>query len=113
MMIEVRIQGKRKKYYLAHSFREGKKVKKSRRYLGVDLSKKQLEKLIKRAEEIIKQQLESYKIISDPLKHELNFRELEFLKNLNTKIEIKHLSKEDWELFTELFTYNTNAIEGS
>tara|TARA_Y100000310_G_scaffold343342_1_gene450508 strand:- start:1973 stop:2923 length:951 start_codon:yes stop_codon:yes gene_type:complete len=115
MQIEVRNQGKRKKYYLAHSFREGKRVRKIRRYLGMDLSEKQLEKLIPRAEEILKEQVDSYKIIKDPLKNVLNEKELNVLESLENKgkIKIKHLSKDDWRLFTELFTYNTNAIEGS
>ena len=112
-MIEVRDIGKKKKYYLTHSFREGKKVKKIRRYLGMDLSKKQIEKLKVRAEEIIKEQIESYKLIRDPLKYELTEKEVKLIKELEKeRIEIK-FSKEKWELFTELFTYNTNAIEGS
>ena len=115
MIIEVRLQGRKKKYYLAHSFRQGKKVKKIRRYLGSGLNVQQLKKLRERAEELIKQQIESYKQLSDPLKQELNDKELEFLKNLDIKgiIGISHLSEEDWKNFTELFTYNTNAIEGS
>src|SRR3989344_9535855 len=28
-------------------------------------------------------------------------------------LKLSHLSKKQWELFSELFTYNTNAIEGS
>lgn len=115
MNIEVRKQGKKKKYYLAHSFREGKKVKKIRRYLGSNLSSKGLERLKQRAEEIIQQQIESYKIIRDPLHHILTKRELQILKNLENKQDfiIKHLSDDQWRIFTELFTYNTNAIEGS
>lgn len=115
MNLEIRKIGKRKKYYLAHSFREGKKVKKIRRYLGRDLSEKQLEVLKKRAEEILKQQIESYKIIRDPLKYELTDKEKELINILKNKgkLEIIHLSEEDWKIFTELFTYNTNAIEGS
>lgn len=115
MNVEIRLIGKKKKYYLAHSFREGKKVIKVRRYLGIDLSKKQLEKLKKIAEEILIEQVNSYKIIKDPLKFELNTKDLELLNNLEYSIELKisYLSEEDWKLFTELFTYNTNAIEGS
>jgi len=115
MNIEVRKVGKNKKYYLAHSFREGKKVKKIRRYLGANLSSKEISKLKKRAEEIIKQQLQSYRIIRDPLHYELSQHELKLLQEIESKgkIEIKHLSKEDWAYFTKLFTYNTNAIEGS
>lgn len=115
MNLEIRKVGKRKKYYLAHSFREGKKVRKIRRYLGVNPPEKALGKLKERAEEIIKQQIESYKIIRDPLTHDLREHEFELLKNLerDAKLEIIHLSENDWREFTELFTYNTNAIEGS
>lgn len=115
MNIEVRKQVKKSKYYLAHSFREGKKVKKIRRFLGVDLSKKDLEILKKRAEEIIKQQLESYGFIKNALKEELSAKELSFLKNLESKYPVKKIkfSEDKWRLFSELFTYDTNAIEGS
>ena len=115
MNIEIRKHGKKKKYYLAHSFRYGNKVNKIRRYLGADLSDKQIKILRKAAEGILKHQVEDYKAISDPLKHELTEKELNFLKELeaNDNINIKHLSNDEWKIFTELFTYNTNAIEGS
>ncbi|MEA3378196.1 MAG: Fic family protein [Nanoarchaeota archaeon] len=115
MNLEIRKLGKKKKYYLAHSFREGKKVKKIRRYLGIDLSKKSLEKLRARAEQILKQQINSYKQIKDPLKYELNPKEIKLLETLETKgkIKIGHLAEKDWLKFTEFFTYDTNAIEGS
>ncbi len=115
MNIEVRAVGKRKKYYLAHSFREGKKSKKIRRYLGKDLSENKLEILRKRAEEILKQQIETYKIIRNPLKFELTEKEKELINELVGKIDFNliKLSEDEWRLFTELFTYNTNAIEGS
>ena len=115
MNIEIRKVGKKKKYYLAHSFREGKKVKKIRRYLGADLSKKRLTIIKKRAEELIKQQIETYKKIKNPLNHVLSKKEINLLKTLEAKgkIKISHISEEDWSKFTELFTYNTNAIEGS
>ena len=67
MNLEIRKQGKREKYYLAHSFREGNKIRKIRRYLGADLSEKDIENLKKRAEVLILQQAEAYKSISDPL----------------------------------------------
>ncbi len=115
MNLEIRKLGKKKKYYLAHSFREGSKIRKIRRYLGSDLSEKELEILKKRAGVIIQQQAEAYKSISDPLKQVLSQKELQLLKNLEGKgqIRIRHLSEKNWERFTELFTYNTNAIEGS
>ena len=115
MYIEIRKLGKKKKYYLAHSFREGKKIKKIRRYLGINLQKIQLKKLKERAKQMIELQIEDYKIISDPLKQELTEDELSAIKKLESKADIKieHLSKKEWLHFTELFTYNTNAIEGS
>ncbi len=41
--------------------------------------------------------------------------EIEKIENLitNKEIKIRHLNEEEWKEFTELFTYNTNAIEGS
>lgn len=113
MNVEIRLSGKRKKYYLAHSFREGKNVRKIRRYLGADLTPEHIEALKKRAEELIRQQAKSHRMIRNPLQHELSEKELESFKGLENEIEIKHLSESDWEEFTELFTYNTNAIEGS
>ncbi|MBI5072652.1 Fic family protein [Candidatus Woesearchaeota archaeon] len=115
MNLEIRKQGKKTKYYLAHSFREGSKIRKIRRYLGSDLSQKELLPLQKRAEVLILQQAEAYKSISDPLKQILTGKEIELLKTLEQKgrIHIRHLSETDWKQFTALFTYNTNAIEGS
>src|SRR3989344_3252655 len=115
MEIETRKVGKSNKYYLAHSFREGKKVKKIRRYLGTNLSEKQIENLRKRAEEIIKEQIKQYKIIQNPLNIELTENQIKLIKDIEKKVELKltYLSEKDWKIFTELFTYNTNAIEGS
>ena len=115
MQLEIRKIGKSKKYYLAHSFREGQKVKKMRRYLGTNLSEKQIGTLRKRAEEIIKKQIEQYQIIKNPLQFELTEAQIKLIKDLENKIDPKllHLSQTDWKKFTNLFTYNTNAIEGS
>lgn len=115
MFIEIRKAGKKKKYYLAHAFREGKNIRKIVRYLGADLSKKKLEKLRKRAEVLIKEQLASYKEIRDPFRNILSTEELNQLQSLNIKatIKVSHLSEKDWLDFAEKFTYNTNAIEGS
>ncbi len=116
MFIEIRKVGKKKKkYYLAHSFREYGKIKKIRRYLGLNLSKKQIEKIRKRAEELILKQIEDLKIIKDPFKNILSERELKQLGSLKAKglIKIDHLSEEEWLRFSEIFSYDTNAIEGS
>jgi len=103
------------KYYLAHSFREGGKVQKIRVYLGSNLKKKVLKQRQEKAAELLKQQVNSFKIIRSPIKYKFSKRELELIKTLKSKSRFKvfHLSDEDWQIFTELFTYNTNAIEGS
>ncbi|MBU0762818.1 MAG: Fic family protein, partial [Candidatus Altiarchaeota archaeon] len=60
-------------------------------------------------------QIESYKNIRDPLKTVLSADELKLIKSLIGKheINISHLSEEEWIRFTEVFAYDTNAIEGS
>ena len=112
MHVEKRVVGKKIKYYLAHTFRdENDKVRKIRRFLGTDLSKEQLEKLCKRAEELINAQVEDMK--TSVFDFSLTDKEIQSLNKLNDKIKIHHLSKKEWEQFTEEFIYNTNAIEGS
>jgi Fic family protein len=103
------------KYYLAHSFREGGKVQKIRVYLGSNLKKKVLKQRQEKASELLRQQVNSFKIIRSPINYKLSKREIELIRSLRAKARFKvfHLSEEDWQAFTELFTYNTNAIEGS
>jgi len=68
MHIEKRKQGKRTKYYLAHSYREGIKVHKFRKYLGTGLSDKKLKERREIAEKLILEEIHKYKIIKNPLK---------------------------------------------
>jgi Fic family protein len=102
------------KYYLAHSFREGGKVHKSRVYLGSNLDPKVLSERELRAKDLLSQQLNSFKIIRSPLNYKFSKREQELVKKLKDRAKLKviHLTEQDWDRFTELFTYNTNAIEG-
>lgn len=115
MFIEIREIGKRKKYYLVHSFRIGKRVKKIRRYLGANLTKKEIKEKRQIAEQQILNRVKAYKEIRDPLITVLSEEELNAIKDLEVKENFKvfHLSEEDWLKFAETFTYNTNAIEGS
>jgi len=115
MHIEIRKRGKRKKYYLAHSFRKGKKVRKIRFYLGANLSKKQLDEKKKHAEKIINERIRQREIIRDPLRFMLTKEETAEIKNLKVPADMKiiHLSEEAWKKFAKAFTYDTNAIEGS
>ena len=115
MHVEKRKVGKKIKYYLGHSFREGTKVHKIRKYLGVDLNKKLLDERLSKAAKLILGEIEKYNIIKDPLQFELSEKEINFVKKIEKEIPVKisHLSEQQWVQFSELFTYNTNAIEGS
>ncbi len=115
MHVEVRGEDDKKKYYLAHSFRRGKKVRKIRFYLGLNLSKKEVENKRKHAEKVLKERIEQYETIRDPFHTALSPKELEELKTLEAKgsIRVLHLNERDWIKFTRAFTYDTNAIEGS
>jgi Fic family protein len=113
--LEIRTSGKKKKYYLAHSMRKGNRVRKLRLYLGVDLSKKELETKRKYAEEVLEEKIKKYGVINDPFYTALSPSELEELENLETRAELSviHLDEKDWSKFGEAFAYDTNAIEGS
>ncbi len=115
MHIEKRQEGRRTKYYLAHSFREGKKVRKIRKFLGKNLAPGMLDERVEKAKELILEEINHYKIIQDPLHGQLKKQDIAFVKRLQSQIPLKisHLSEKNWKIFSELFTYNTNAIEGS
>ena len=113
MHIEKRQSGKKTKYYLAHAIRFGKDVKKIRVYLGTDLKEAKEKKA--NAEQILKERVKAYEKISDPFRSALSQEELKEIKELELKgrVNIRHLSEDDWQKFAESFVYDTNAIEGS
>ncbi|MFW6233340.1 MAG: Fic family protein [Nanoarchaeota archaeon] len=111
MYIEKRRSGKNVKYYLVHSYRDGKKVEKIRRYLGSNLSKKELEIKKRKSEKIILDLIKEMN--TDVFFFTLTKKQLESLNKYDNKIKIINLSKNEWINFTEDFVYNTNAIEGS
>lgn len=115
MHLEKRNENKKIKYFLAHSYREGKQVHKFRKYLGIDLKSEKLDERKKIAEKLILEEIHKYKILQDPLHIELSKDEIEKIKHLEKEIpiQIQHLSSKDWKTFSKIFTYNTNAIEGS
>ena len=115
MHIEKRKEGKQIKYYLAHSYREGQKVHKFRKYLGNGLKKGLLDERKRIAEKLILEEIHRYKIIKDPLQIELSEEEIKSIRKLEARIPLKisHLSERHWKEFSKVFTYNTNAIEGS
>ncbi len=113
MFLEKRKAGKRTKYYVVHSFRDGKKVVKLRRYIGTDLPPEKLRKAREKAESFIRAQLREYREIRNPLTQTLSDTEIEQIKKLQHKIRIYHLDERQWQRFTQAFSYDTNAIEGS
>ncbi|MBI2080026.1 hypothetical protein HYT84_04625 [Candidatus Micrarchaeota archaeon] len=112
---EIRKSGKHRKYYLAHSYRKNGRVLKLRFYLGPDLNEAELEVRKKIGEKEIQERIARLNAIRDPYITALSASELEELRTLEAKGElgISHLSEEEWTRFTEAFTYDTNAIEGS
>ena len=115
MYVEKRNYYGKTRYWLSHSFREGGKIHKIRKLLGTDLSKEVLEDRKKKAEKLILEEVGKYKIIKDPLHDKISNEEIEFIKRLEIEANLKvvHLSESDWKKFSEIFSYNTNAIEGS
>lgn len=109
MFLEIRKRGNSKKYYLIHSYREKNKVNRISKYLGSNLEEDKIEELKKKA---IKQIIEEIKE-KDIFKFELTKKEIEEYKKYEKDIKIEHLQNLNWKRFTENFTYNTNAIEGS
>ena len=115
MHLEVREKSGSKKYYLAHSFRDGGRVRKVRVFLGTDLSADGLASRRKNAEAELKRRLAKAKAIRDPFLTVLSSFELKELATLEARgeLRVRHLSETDWTKFKEAFTYDTNAIEGS
>jgi Fic family protein len=110
MHIEKRKQGNNTKYYLSHSYRVGKKTKKIRHYLGLNLTEEEIEERRPEAEKEIMQQMRAK---TDLLKFSLTKKEIEKLNEYDRGVEIVHLDVDGWKAFTEKFVFNTNAIEGS
>ena len=109
MFLEIREIGKVKKYYLVHSYRERGRVRRISHYLGSNLGEKKLLELKAMAEQHLLEEIKERSI----LEFELTKKEIEEYQKYEHRIEIKHLQTLDWKQFTENFTYNTNAIEGS
>lgn len=115
MHVEIRRKGKAVKYYLAHAYRRGAKVEKLRVYLGKNLSADRLSELKQKAEATLTDRIRAQASIGDPFETVLLPRELKELQTLEAPDEIRvlHLSEAEWRRFTEMFTCDTNAIEGS
>ncbi|HLD75848.1 MAG TPA: Fic family protein [Candidatus Norongarragalinales archaeon] len=115
MHVEKRRINGRTKYYLAHSRRDGKKILKTRAYLGQDLTEDQVKQQYFEAKTRLNERIRHGKAVTDPFIKNIDPAELQEFKNLATKlpIRVENLTPKDWLKFTEEFTYDTNAIEGS
>jgi len=111
MYIEKRKFKSSTKYYLIHSYREGNKVNKIRKYLGKNLGEADLVEAKKRTEKLILQILKE--LNTEVFSFTLTKSKIKQLNNLNKNILVQHLDAKEWEKFTQDFIYNTNAIEGS
>ena len=111
MYIEKRRLGKSIKNYLVHSYRDNNKVKKIRRYLGLNLSKDGLNKAKQNAEHQIKKEIEE--LSTEIFRFSLSKKQLEKLNKYEERLKIHHFDNKGWHRFTTDFVYNTNAIEGS
>ena len=101
---EIQERHGKKYYYRVRSIREGEKVTKKRKYLGVDLHTKKLRALEKEADEIINTGL--HKLLSS--------KERGVLEKIQKKFKAlpKSTFTNRYESFIAQFTYDSNAIEG-
>ena len=101
---EVQEKNGRKYYYRVKSVRTGKKVRKERIYLGVNLSKAYLEKKEKEADK----KLNIFDVI-------LTKDEEEFLRKVKKEFSKEPIENYEnrYEAFCSLFTYDSTGIEGN
>ncbi len=97
------ISGKRY-YYRVHSVREGKRIRKKRVYLGVDLNK---EELSKKKDAADKELVLLSSLLSDSKKEELKKIKKEYAKQPKENLDNRY------EAFVSLFTYDSTNIEGN
>lgn len=101
---EIKEKNGKKYFYRVKSVREGKKVKKKRIYLGVDLDKK---KLLKEEKEADKELKLLSTLLTDEEKHQLEKIKKDYF---NQPEETK---ENRYESFASLFTYDSTNIEGN
>ncbi len=65
MYLEKRKEKNKVKYFLSHSYREGSKIYKFRKYLGINLKPEILKERKDIAEKLILEEMHKYKIIKD------------------------------------------------
>jgi len=101
---EIKEKAGNKYYYRVKSIREGKKVKKERIYLGVNLNKEELK---------IKEKTADKELVV--FENIFSKEELKFLEKIKGKFskEPKATLENRYESFVSLFTYDSTTIEGN
>ena len=102
---EVQEKNSKKYYYRVKSVKKKNKVSKIRKYLGVNLKKRDLIRLEKEADKILNKSLNNFLTKEEK-------KELEKIKEIYKK-EPKSSFENRYEAFLAKFTYDTNAIEGN
>jgi Fic family protein len=127
MYTEIQKRGKKKYYYLAHTIRLDSGFKKVRVFLGVDLSKKAIEREIKKKQNILDAKISvieatekepftlkinfSHRLLTKEQLSKIDSLRKKFAKKL--KITDKDILRQVRESFLIKYTYNTNAAEGN
>lgn len=115
MHIEKRVDGEHTRFYLSHSFRSGGNVRKVRKYLGCDLTDREVERARKRFEGEVAEKARRRASINSPLKRALepweNDSIREILETWNQDGIVP--SDEDWQHLTGRFVHESNSLEGS
>src|SRR3989338_8906410 len=111
MYIEKRVHEKTTKYYIVNSYRDKKRVRKIRKYLGQNLDNNELNNRKSKAGQQILNLLEETN--TEILLFKLTRNQVEQLNRFDNKIRFHHLDTSEGKRFTEEFVYSTNAIEGS
>ena len=101
---EIKNKKEKKYYYIVKSVIEGKKIKKERIYLGVNLNNEELAKKEREADK----QLNLFETL-------LTAKEIKFLETLKRKFskEPKENYENRYESFCSLFTFDSTGIEGN
>jgi Fic family protein len=124
---EIQKKSKKSYFYLAHSVRIGSGYKKLRVFLGVDLSKSQLEDAIKKKEALLNDKISIVqKAEKDEFRLKIDFSKKFFKKDQIETIEKikkkykgkisltdKDILRKIRESFLIKYTFNTNAAEGN
>lgn len=101
---EIKKQNDKEYFYRVKSIRKGKKVKKKRVYLGVNLNKDELRKKEREADKEL--------LLLSTLLSKEEIKELEKIRKNYLK-EPRDLSGKKYEAFVSLFTYDSTNIEGN